>query len=133
MPEQPQGLPSHNCLVYTRHHGNIIWKLGGPSGPVEVRVNGNLRTNNTEAVHAAVIGGLGIALLPTWLVGEELQSGQLTEVLGGFQAASGEFDTGIHALYPAHRHLSCKVRAFIEFLVNRFAPHPYWERAPLGI
>ena len=129
-PEEPQDLTSHNCLIYTRHHGNVVWKLGGARGPVEVRVDGNLRTNNTEAVHAAVVRGLGIALLPTWLVGQEVQSGQLAEVLGGYQAASGALDTGIHALYPAHRHLSSKVRAFVDFLADRFAPHPYWEKPP---
>ena len=51
-------------------------------------------------------------------------------MLGGFDAAAGALDTGIHALYPAHRHLSCKVRAFIDFLVARFTPHPYWENPP---
>lgn len=130
VPERPQDLASHNCLIYTRHHGNVVWKLGGAEGPVEVRVDGNLRTNNTEAVHAAVIRGLGVALLPTWLVGQEVQAGVLAEVLGDYQAASGALDTGIHALYPAHRHLSSKVRAFVDFLVERFAPYPYWEKPP---
>ena len=83
-------------------------------------------------MHAAVVRGLGIALLPSWLVGQEVQAGRLTEVLGGYGAASGALDTGIHALYPAHRHLSSKVRAFVDFLVGRFAPHPYWETPPHG-
>lgn len=131
-PEHPQDLASHNCLIYTRHHGNVIWRLGGAEGPVDVRVDGNLRTNNTEAVHAAVIRGLGVALLPTWLVGQEVQCGRLADVLGGYRAASGALDTGIHALYPAHRHLSSKVRAFVDFLVDRFSPHPYWEAPPHG-
>ena len=47
-PEDPEDLAAHNCLIYTRHHGNVVWKLGGAQGPVEVRVDGNLRTNNTE-------------------------------------------------------------------------------------
>ena len=131
-PEHPRDLALHNCLIYTRHHGNVIWKLGGAQGPVEVRVDGNLRTNNTEAVHAAVILGLGIALLPSWLVGQEVHSGRLAKVLGDFHAAPGALDTGIHALYPAHRHLSSKVRAFVDFLVDRFSPHPYWEKPPHG-
>ncbi|MCY3981606.1 MAG: LysR substrate-binding domain-containing protein, partial [Alphaproteobacteria bacterium] len=92
-----------------------------------VRVSGNLRTNNTEAVHAAALGGLGIALLPSWLVGQEVQSGRLAAVLSGYRAAPGAFDTGIHALYPANRHLSTKVRAFVDFLVERYGPSPYWE------
>lgn len=131
-PERPQDLADHNCLVYTRHHGNVNWNLGGPDGLAEVRVGGNLRTNNTEAVHAAALGGLGIALLPSWLVGQEVQSGRLVEVLPGYRAAPGALDTGIHALYPADRHLSTKVRAFVDFMVERFGPRPYWEDPPQG-
>ena len=81
MPECPEDLGAHNCLIYTRHHGNVNWNLGGPDGVAEVRVGGNLRTNNTEAVHAAALGGLGIALLPSWLVGQEVQAGRLVAVL----------------------------------------------------
>lgn len=131
-PERPGDLAAHNCLVYTRHHGNVNWNLGGPDGLAEVRAGGNLRTNNTEAVHAAALGGLGIALLPSWLVGQEVQSGRLVEVLPGYRAAPGALDTGIHALYPADRHLSTKVRAFVDFLVERYGPRPYWEETPEG-
>ena len=131
-PECPEDLGAHNCLIYTRHHGNVNWNLGGPDGVVEVRVGGNLRTNNTEAVHAAALGGLGIALLPSWLVGQEVQAGRLVAVLAGYRASPGALDTGIHALYPANRHLSTKVRAFVDFLVERYGPRPYWEDPPAG-
>ncbi len=130
-PECPQDLAAHNCLVYTRHHGDVNWNLGGPDGLEEVRVSGNLRTNDAEAVHAAALGGLGIALLPSWVVGAEVQSGRLVAVLPRYRAAPGALDTGIHALYPANRHLSIKVRAFIDFLVERYGPRPYWEE-PAG-
>lgn len=126
-PGDPMGLRNHNCLVYTRHHGDVHWHLGGPEGACEVRVGGNFRTNNTEAVRAATLGGLGIALLPAWLVGDEVQSGRLVRILPDYRAAPGALDTAIHALYPANRHLSPKVRAFVDFLVTRFGPTPYWE------
>ena len=129
-PGQPLDLTAHNCLVYTRHQGNVNWNLEGPGGPVEVRVAGNLRTNNTEALHAAALGGLGVALLPSWLVGHEVQCGRLIQILGGCRASPAAIDTAIHALYPANRHLSNKVRSFVDFLVERFTPTPYWEEAP---
>ena len=53
-----------------------------------------------------------------------------SRVLGGFHAASGALDTGMHALRPAHRPLSSKVRAYVDFPVGRFAPHPYRETPP---
>ena len=53
-------------------------------------------------------------------------------MLPGYRAAPGALDTGIHALYPADRHLSTKVRAFVDFMVERFGPRPYWEETPQG-
>ncbi|MCY4004763.1 MAG: LysR family transcriptional regulator [Rhodospirillales bacterium] len=129
-PDRSSDLIAHNCLVYTRHQGSVDWNLEGPDGPKEVRVTGSLRTNNTEALHAAALGGLGIVLLPSWLVGHEVQSGRLVQILGHYRASPSALDTSIYALYPANRHLSSKVRAFVDFLVERFSPAPYWEEAP---
>ena len=56
----------------------------------------------------------------------------IPEFLARYRAASYTLDTGDHALYPAHHHLSSKVRAFVDFLVDRFAPHPYWEMPSHG-
>ena len=126
-PARPDDLTAHDCLIYTRHRGQVHWNLQGPDGPVAVPVEGSLRTNNTEAVHAALRGGLGVALMPAWLVGEDVRSGALVELLRDWRTPAGPQDTGVHALYPASRHLSPKVRAFVDFLVKRFASRPGGE------
>jgi DNA-binding transcriptional LysR family regulator len=89
-----------------------------------VRVSGNLRLNDDEAIWQAVLGGLGISILPTFTVGKDLQSGRLQAVLAEYTPA----ERNLYALYLPNRHLSAKVRVFIDFLLQRFEPPPYWDR-----
>jgi DNA-binding transcriptional LysR family regulator len=90
-----------------------------------VPVRGNLRLNDDEALSQAVLGGLGISVLPTFIVGRDLQSGALRAVLSEYVPS----ERNVHALYLPNRHLSAKVRVFIDFLLERFGPAPYWDRA----
>ena len=80
-------------------------------------------SNNGETLKTAAAQGQGIALLPTFIAGEELQSGALRTVL----AEHPPSDLVVSALYPRHRHLSAKVRLFVELLEERFGGRPYWD------
>ena len=80
-------------------------------------------SNNGEALKAAAIGHQGIALLPTFIVGEALQSGELRTVLPEYAPPA----ISLCALYPRHRHLSAKVRLFLGLLAERFGQGPYWD------
>ena len=62
-------------------------------------------------------------MLPTFIVGDDLQAGNLVSVLGAFIPQ----DVALHAVYPHSRLLSPKVRTFIDFLAERFGPRPYWD------
>jgi DNA-binding transcriptional LysR family regulator len=68
-------------------------------------------------------GGRGIALLPTFIAGADIQQGRLTTLLTRYKAP----EISIYAIYPETRHLSPKVRVFIDFLVERFGGRPYWD------
>ncbi|MEO8346145.1 MAG: LysR family transcriptional regulator [Betaproteobacteria bacterium] len=124
VPRAATDLAGHNCLTYTYVHPKDLWRLQGPEGDVSVPVAGNLRLNDDEALSQAVLGGLGLAVLPTFIVGEDLQAGRLRSVLSEY--ALPEQD--VYAVYLPTRHLSAKVRAFIDFLLERFGPEPYWDR-----
>ena len=91
---------------------------------VVVPVTGNLTLNDDEALWQAVLGGLGISLLPTFIVGKDLQAGRLQAVLADYVPS----ERSLHAVYLPNRHLSAKVRVFIDFLVARFVAPPYWDR-----
>ena len=79
-----------------------------------------MRLNNQNAIRQAALSGLGIALLPTYLIGADLQRGTLRQVLDRY-APPG---FAIWAVYLRNRHLSPKVRAFIDFLIDRFQLQP---------
>ncbi|MEX2642453.1 MAG: LysR family transcriptional regulator [Acetobacterales bacterium] len=120
-PAAPADLAAHDCLAYA---GTGNWRFAGPDGEVTVPVHGRLRANNGDALRAATLGGLGVALLPTFLVGDDLRQGRLERLLPGWEPP----EAGIFAIYPHTRFLSAKVRAFIDFLVRRFNPTPEWDR-----
>ena len=124
MPLAPADLVRHNCLSYTFLDTQEVWHLKGGDGDVAIPVAGTLRINDDEALSQAVLGGLGLAMLPTFIVGRDLQEGRLVEVLPGFVPT----ERFIYAVHLPNRHLPPKVRAFIDFLLARFGPTPYWDR-----
>ncbi len=126
VPQTPAELMVHNCLDYTCMNTDGCWHLYGPAGEEIIPVSGSLRINDDEALSQAVLGGLGLALLPTFIVGGELRAGRLVEVLPDYQPV-GRF---IYAVHLPDRHLPLKVRVFIEFLQQRFGDDPYWDRPP---
>jgi DNA-binding transcriptional LysR family regulator len=125
-PREPEDLRRHNCLVYTYRQQRNDWRFFCPGeGEVTVTVSGSLEANNAEAIRDAALAGVGAALLPTWLVGEDLEEGRLAELLPRHHQP----DSAVYAVYPAGRHLSPKVRAFIDFLVEKLSQgHPLLER-----
>ena len=124
-PTRPEALAGHACLIYSYQSRPGVWTLTGPQGERRVRVDGRLRANNGEALREAAIAGFGLALLPTFIVGEDVRQGRLQPVLRDWTAGS---PVAVHAVFPASRNLSPKVRAFVDFLAERFGQEPYWVR-----
>jgi len=126
-PRSPQDLERHNCLFYSFLEASSEWRFTSAAGETVVHVTGNFTVNNSEALREAVLKGLGVALLPTFTVGADLRDGRLQQVLGEYRA-HGTFGSDVYAVYLPTRYLSPKVRAFVDFFVERFAPEPYWDR-----
>jgi DNA-binding transcriptional LysR family regulator len=125
-PRTPADLAPHNCLTpavsglsYYR-----TWHLTAPDGTaLNISPTGNLRTNSGAVLKTAALAGHGLVCLPTYLVGDALQSGRLVTVLDDCMA----LPLTLRALYPHSRHLSAKVRAFVDFLATRFGQEPPWD------
>ncbi len=127
-PRHPTDLADHSCLIYTylsALSAQREWRFKGPKGPVSVHVSGCLEANNGDALRDAALAGLGVYLAPTFIVGDDLWAGRLEEVLSDYEDSR----LSVYAVYPHRQHLSAKVRAFVDFLVERFGPEPYWDRA----
>lgn len=123
-PVVPGDLTKHDCIRYMYGDGGDIWHFQGPDGPLAVRVHGQLRTNNGDAMRIAASRGMGIAVTPSFIVSEELARGTLVPLLKGWGAAD---EMAVHAVYPPGRNPSAKLRSFIDFLVPRFGEHPVWD------
>ncbi len=127
MPTAPAELSAHNCLVYKRQSNRALWRLRDREQTYEVEVRGSLWANNADALHTAALAGLGLVILPTWMVGQDLRQGTLQVVFADYQVSPSALDASIYAVFPYARHLSPKVRALVDFLVKRFSPRPAWE------
>lgn len=122
-PKHPDELREHDCLAYGHLATGNQWKLTGPDGDHWIRIPWTLCTNNAEVLRDAAVHGRGIALLPTFIAGADLQEDRLRTILSSYKAP----EISVFAIYPQTRHLSVKVRVFIDFLVDRFGGRPYWD------
>lgn len=129
LPKKPEDLAGHNCVSYGSEGFGERWQFEGPQGRVAVKVRGNFQINSSEAIRQTLLDGIGIALVPTLTVGADLQSGALKMVMKRYRPV-GPFSSEAYAVYLPNRQLSPKVRAFIDFLVERFGKVPYWDAAP---
>lgn len=120
-PARPEDLTRHDCIVYTGLSTLDEWHFTGPDGsPIAVRVSGRVRVSASEAMRAAVLEGLGIAVCPTWLFTDEIETGQLERVLTGFEPAP----MPIQVVYPSRRLVPARVRAYADFLQRSFRGDP---------
>ena len=121
-PAAPEDLARHNCLTY-EYALSDTWTFHDAAGRSHtVRVAGSLNSNNGDLNAAAAAQGLGITLEPDFIVGRNLRDGTLVRVLEAFEAPA----LPIYAVYPSRRFLPAKVRAFVDFLVERFAGMKGW-------
>ena len=118
-PATPAELADHDCLTFREHPGSNVWRFRGLEGDSDVRVSGSLFANSADALSAAAVAGLGLILIPDWNIGTELRHGTLRTVLRDYQVIPEA--SPIYAVYPHQRHLPPKVRAFIDFLADRFS------------
>jgi DNA-binding transcriptional LysR family regulator len=124
-PERPEDLLEHNCILYSFLSHAREWRLVDDQGETHVvPLKGFLQTNNGLVNRAACLSGVGIVMLPTFYIGDQLRSGELVPVLCKFRPV----DIAIYAVYPERRNLSPKVRAFVDFLAETFGPEPSWEK-----
>ncbi len=124
-PAHPADLSDHACVIFRRHPGSNLWRFRRGDEKFEVRATGAFFADDGEALVAAACAGLGLSLLPEWLVGPEISSGRLIEVLKDHTADPAL--TSLHAVYAPGPHVAPKIRAFVDFLAGRFARNYSWR------
>jgi DNA-binding transcriptional LysR family regulator len=117
-PTTPDDLVRHNCLTYEYAPPRNQWRFRGPDGREHtVRVGGSVHSNSGDLNSALAARGAGVAFEPDFIVGGEVRAGRLVALLPDYPLVPSP----IYAVYPTRKHLSAKVRLFVEYLVERFA------------
>jgi len=124
-PKSPNELIDHQCLVYSLTRDNEQWSFLNEQGEaIKVGIHSYLKTSSGDYLRCAAVDGLGVALLPTFIVFDELEQGRLLPLLSNYKNSV----LHAYAIYPQTRHLSQRVRTFVDFLIKRFEGTPYWDR-----
>jgi DNA-binding transcriptional LysR family regulator len=116
VPRVPSDLSNHNCLIYSQSMWGNEWRFVSAGQEQAIRVLGNLRANSVNALKSATLLGQGLALAPTFLIEEELRSGQLIGVLGEYL----QTEYAVSAIYPHRHRVTATVRSFIDLLTKHF-------------
>ena len=124
-PARADDLASHAGLVYSNLANPGLWSYVRPDGqPGSVQVPVKLRANNGDFLCRAAIAGQGVILHPTFYLSDAIRTGELVPLLTDHAWP----ELNAYALYPPTRHLSRRVRAFVDFLAEKLAGEPYWDR-----
>jgi DNA-binding transcriptional LysR family regulator len=122
-PLRPEDLGRHDCLTYTYsvrsewHSAQAIWRLTGPDGAISVPLSSRLQSDNAEGLRRAALAGMGIVMLPQTMLSEDVAAGRLVRLLPDYAPPVRP----MNLLYLRDRHMSSKLRSFIDFVIARFA------------
>lgn len=117
--DTPEDLCKHNCLLFSLHDKPHIWTLADK----EFRVRGNYRADSSLALRKSLLRGLGVGLIPRFLVEEDIEEKRLQPVLEEFPSAAYT----VYAIFPPGRKQPAKVKLFLEHLDTSLGNRPYWE------
>ena len=114
---QPQDITQHNCLFFPLLDYRTRWLFRDKRGKTQtVPVKGRTIISNAIALQQCAIAGMGLALIPHWLVDSEIEAGRLIKVLPDYKVTATNFDTSAWFVYPSRNYVPLKVRVFIDFL-----------------
>ena len=122
-PRAPADLAGHDCLTYAYATEPGVWSFRREGETARIKVSGGLHANDGETLLEAALAERGLIELPTFLAGAALARGDLVPLLTDWETER----FGVYAVYPSRRHLSAKVRSFVDFLAARFTGESEWE------
>ena len=118
-PAKPDDMAHLPCVIDSNLRNRFNWRYLVDGARQSVQVSGRVEVNSPSAVRMAVLAGLGFGSVPYMLVEEDLAAGRLEAVLGEFELGAAS----IYVVYPHRRHLSAKIRAFVDYMVAWFERH----------
>ena len=124
MPESPEDLVNHKCLAYNLLHDSKSWPFTDENQQLcNVRIDPKFKSSAGRSLRDTAIAGLGITYLPTFITHEQIRQKQLIPILQDYTP----WQSNAYAVYSQTRHLSQRVRSFVDFLQARYSGVPYWD------
>lgn len=124
LPRVPAELVDHNCILFSYSSDANVWTFERDGQTESVEVSGTYRVNNSEAILEAIVEGIGVGRLPTFVAGPHVKSGKLIDLFPLHRIPDHTF----YAVFPERQYLPAKVRVFLEFAVEYFGgDEPYWD------
>lgn len=123
VPKTPRDLDEHNCLLYKGSPTGHSWVFQKGKEQIKVPIKGSFVSNNSQVLERAAVAGMGLVMLPGFLMIKDVKNGRLKSVLEDYLPSTID----INVVYPQTRYLAPKVRVFIDFLLERFSDSAYWE------
>ncbi len=120
-PREPVDIGRHRCLLFPRAGFSLDWIFRDSEGnTAEIPIDGQITISHSDSIRQCAIAGLGLALLPDWLVDDAIQSGELLRLFSEYDVSATDFDSAIWILYPSRQYLPLRARVLVDFLVKRF-------------
>jgi len=123
-PLRPDDLLEHCCIVDRNFRNGSNWKFHENGKEKYVSVKGRIVVNNAESVRRILLADTGIALIPTFVIGQDIKLGRLKVLLPEYEGSN----LGLFAIYIHNKYLAAKVRAFVDFCIQRFGQVPIWDK-----
>lgn len=118
-PTKPEEVSKHNCLIFPRAGHSNSWLFKDENQVVhEAHIHGQCTITNSNAIKQCTVMGMGLALLPDWLVNNDIRDGALIRLYGDYSVTATDYDSGIYVLYPSKEYMPLKTRTFIEYLLQ---------------
>ncbi|NOX76582.1 MAG: LysR family transcriptional regulator [Gammaproteobacteria bacterium] len=119
-PGSPQEIKDHNCLLFLRNKQNVNWLFKDSADEItETTISGKCLVTNSRAIKQCAIAGMGLALLPDWLVCDDIRSGSLVRLFDEFDVATTDYNGAIWFLYPSREYVPIKTRIFMDHLLEK--------------
>lgn len=116
-PQKPKDIEEHNCLLFPLIGFKSRWIFKDKTGNIqEIPVRGNTIISNAIALQQCAISGMGLTLLPHWLIDEDICNGKLVKLFPDYQVTATDFNTAAWLLYPSRAYIPLKVKVFVEEL-----------------
>ncbi|MBW4505248.1 MAG: LysR family transcriptional regulator [Scytonematopsis contorta HA4267-MV1] len=120
--EKPSDLEQHNCLLFPIAGFRTRWIFRAINKEIsEIPVSGSTVISNALALQECTLAAMGLALLPNWLIDEDLRTGKLVNVFPDYEVTATDFNTAAWLIYPNRSYIPLKVQVFIDFLNERIS------------